>query len=74
MKTVLRAKFTQNLEVRKKLLDTGDKLIANADSRDKYWGIGTSANTSMATDPKKWKGENKLGKMLEELRATIKAE
>ena len=74
MKTVLRAKFTQNLELRKKLLDTGDKLIANADSRDKYWGIGTSANTSMATDPKKWKGENKLGKMLEELRAQIKAE
>lgn len=74
MKSVLRAKFTQNLELRKKLLDSGEKLIANADSRDKYWGIGTSANTTMATDPKKWKGENKLGKMLEELRAVIKAE
>jgi hypothetical protein len=74
MKTVLRAKFTQNLELRKKLLDSGDKVIANADSRDKYWGIGTSANTSMAKDPAKWKGENKLGKILEELRAQIKAE
>jgi predicted NAD-dependent protein-ADP-ribosyltransferase YbiA (DUF1768 family) len=28
----------------------------------------------MAKDPKKWKGENKLGAMLEELRTTIKAE
>jgi predicted NAD-dependent protein-ADP-ribosyltransferase YbiA (DUF1768 family) len=28
----------------------------------------------MAKDPKKWKGENKLGTMLEELRAQIKAE
>jgi ribA/ribD-fused uncharacterized protein len=74
MKTVLRAKFTQNLELRKKLLDSGDKVIANADSRDKYWGIGTSVNTTMAKDPAKWKGENKLGKMLEELRTTIKAE
>jgi ribA/ribD-fused uncharacterized protein len=74
MKTVLRAKFTQNLELRKKLLDTEDKRLANADSRDKYWGIGTSANTTMAKDPKKWKGENKLGAMLEELRAQIKAE
>jgi len=74
MKTVLRAKFTQNLELRKKLLDTEDKRLANADSRDKYWGIGTSANTTMAKDPKKWKGENKLGVMLEELRAQIKAE
>jgi len=74
MKTVLRAKFTQNLELRKKLLDTEDKVLANADSRDKYWGIGTSANTSMAKDPKKWKGENKLGVMLMELRTTIRAE
>jgi ribA/ribD-fused uncharacterized protein len=74
MKTILRAKFTQNLELRKKLLDTDDKRLANADSRDKYWGIGTSANTSLAKDPKKWKGENKLGKMLEELRAVVKAE
>ena len=74
MKTILRAKFTQNLELRKKLLDSGDKRIANADSRDKYWGIGTSANTTMAKDPTKWKGENKLGALLEELRTTIKAE
>jgi ribA/ribD-fused uncharacterized protein len=74
MKTVLRAKFTQNLELRKKLLDTEDKVLANADSRDKYWGIGTSANTSMAKDPKKWKGENKLGVMLMELRTAIRAE
>jgi ribA/ribD-fused uncharacterized protein len=74
MKSVLRAKFTQNLDLRKKLLETEEKRLANADSRDKYWGIGTSANTSMAKDPKKWKGENKLGAMLEELRAVIKAE
>jgi len=74
MKSVLRAKFTQNLDLRKKLLETEEKRLANADSRDKYWGIGTSANTSMAKDPKKWKGENKLGAMLEELRAILKAE
>lgn len=74
MKDILRAKFTQNLELRTKLLDTDDKVLANADSRDKYWGIGTSANTTMAKDPAKWKGENKLGKILEELRTTIKAE
>lgn len=74
MKSILRAKFTQNLDLRKKLLDTDDKVLANADSRDKYWGIATSANTTMAKDPKKWKGENKLGTMLEEVRAVLKAE
>ena len=74
MKSILRAKFTQNLDLRKKLLDTEEKVLANADSRDRYWGIGTSANTSVAKDPKKWKGENKLGKMLEALRTELKAE
>jgi ribA/ribD-fused uncharacterized protein len=74
MKSVLRAKFTQNLDIRKKLLDTGDKVLANSDSRDKYWGTGTSATTAMAKDPSKWKGENKLGKFIMELRAELKAE
>jgi len=33
MKSVVRAKFTQNLELRKKLLDTEDKLLANVIAR-----------------------------------------
>jgi ribA/ribD-fused uncharacterized protein len=74
MKTILRAKFTQNLELRKKLIDTGDKILANADARDKFWGIGTSATTTIAKDPKKWKGENKLGKILMEVRGELRAE
>jgi ribA/ribD-fused uncharacterized protein len=74
MRTIVRAKFTQNLELRKKLLETEDKLLANADARDKYWGIGTSASTSIAKDPRKWKGENKLGKLIMEIRTELKAE
>ena len=74
MKQIVRAKFTQNLEVRKKLLDSGDKVLANADARDKFWGVGTSATTAIAKDPSKWKGENKLGKMLMELRTELRAE
>jgi len=74
MKTILRAKFTQNLDLRKKLLETEGKVLANSDSRDKYWGTGTSASTAMAKDPTKWKGENKLGALLSDLRAELKAE
>ena len=74
MRQVLRAKFSQNPPIRKLLLDTGDKLIANADPRDSYWGIGTSAGTSVAKNPDKWKGQNKLGKLLAELRAEFRAE
>jgi ribA/ribD-fused uncharacterized protein len=74
MRAILRAKFTQNLELRKQLLNTEDKVLANADARDKYWGIGTSASTAIAKDPKKWKGENLLGKLLMEIRTELKAE
>ena len=74
MKQIVRAKFTQNIELRKKLLDSGDKVLANADARDKFWGVGTSASTAIAKDPSKWKGENKLGKMLMELRTELRAE
>jgi hypothetical protein len=74
MKSVMRAKFTQNLEIRKKLMDTDGKTLANSDSRDKYWGTGTSASTTMAKDSSKWKGENKLGKFIMDLRAELKAE
>ena len=74
MKDIVRAKFTQNLELRKKLVDSGDKVLANADARDKFWGVGTSATTAIAKDPSKWKGENRLGKMLMELRTELRAE
>jgi len=74
MKQIVRAKFTQNLELRKKLVDSGDKILANADARDKFWGVGTSATTAIAKDPSKWKGENRLGKMLMDLRTELRAE
>ena len=74
MKSILRAKFSQNPEIRKKLLDTGDKLLAEANPRDTYWGIGTSSSTAIAKNPTKWKGQNKLGKMLMELRTELRAE
>jgi len=40
--------------------------------RGKYWGIGTSADTSKAKDPERWPGKNVLGKILMELRSELK--
>ena len=74
MKQILRAKFSQNLAIRKLLLDTGDKILAEANPRDSYWGIGTSSTTTIAKNPEKWKGQNKLGKFLMELRSELRAE
>ena len=68
MKTALRAKFTQHPELRDLLLSTKDRPLGEADPRDKYWSIGTGADTAKAKDPSKWPGKNMLGKLLSELR------
>ena len=40
MKSALNAKFTQLDDLRKALLDTGTKTIAEANAKDSYWAIG----------------------------------
>jgi ribA/ribD-fused uncharacterized protein len=72
MAAALKAKFMQHPELLKKLRETGTRRIAEADPRSKYWGIGTSADTSKAKDPERWPGKNKLGQILEALRAELK--
>ena len=69
MRVGLRAKFTQHPDLRDLLISTKDRPIGEADPRDKYWAIGTGADTSKAKDPSKWPGKNMLGKLLTELRA-----
>ena len=74
MRKIIRAKFRSNPEITKTLLDTGDRLLAEANPRDRYWGIGTSAETEKAKTPAKWVGENRLGKILMEVREELRAE
>jgi hypothetical protein len=64
----VKAKFVQHPELQKQLLETGDRQIGEADARDSFWGIGTSENTEKSADPSKWKGQNRLGKILMALR------
>ena len=72
MSAALKAKFMQHPDLLKKLRDTGTRRIAEADPRGKYWGIGTSAETSKAKDPERWPGKNKMGQLLEALRSELK--
>jgi ribA/ribD-fused uncharacterized protein len=72
MRTAVKAKFVQHPDLKTKLVETGVRPIGEASARDKYWGIGTSADTSKAGDPTKWPGKNVLGKMLSELRTEFK--
>ena len=68
MEIGVRAKFVQHPSLRKQLTETGDTVIGDADARDFYWGIGTSASTEKSKVPSKWKGLNKMGKLLMKLR------
>ena len=72
MRTGVKAKFVQHPDLKTKLLETGTRPIGEASARDKYWGIGTSADTAKANDPAKWPGKNVLGKILQELRTELK--
>ena len=74
MTTGVRSKFVQHPELRTQLLSTDDKQIGFADARDVYWGIGTSMTTEKVKFPSKWRGQNKLGKLLMTLRDEFREE
>ena len=74
MEKAMRAKFVQHPELRKELMATGDKLIGEANPRDTYWGIGTGIESEKSKSPSKWRGQNKLGKILMALRNTFNSE
>jgi len=62
------AKFSQNTGLRKKLLATGDTILAEANAKDIFWGIGLAEDDPDVQNPEKWKGENLLGKVLMDVR------
>ena len=74
MEKGVRAKFVQHPELRKQLLDTGSKMIGEADPRGGYWGIGSGRESDKSRKPSKWRGHNKLGKIMMKLREVFKTE
>ena len=57
----LTAKFSQNEDLKAKLLETKDVILAECAVRDKIWGIGLSITDEQRFDKDKWKGQNLLG-------------
>ena len=75
MLAIIRAKFRSNPELRKKLLETGTRPLAEANNRDSFWGIGMSGESEKAKDLSKWpKDGNHMGKILEQVRTELRAE
>lgn len=67
MKDSLRLKFSQNNNLKIKLINTGNKILYEASKYDKIWGIGYCANEAINKNIKLY-GKNLLGKCLMEIR------
>jgi ribA/ribD-fused uncharacterized protein len=74
MRTGIRTKFIQHPALRKQLQETGERMIGEADARNTYWGIGTSQTSEKSKHPDKWRGQNKIGKILMDLRKEFQDE
>lgn len=61
MRDILRAKVDQHEYVRRKLLETGNRILIENSWRDDYWGWGPNRN-----------GQNKLGKLWMEVREELR--
>ena len=62
MLDALRAKFTQNADLKAILLGTGDAVLVEHTARDAYWGDGGDGS-----------GKNRLGRLLMRLRDELRA-
>lgn len=69
----------KNPKLKKWLLDTGDSIIVEASPFDRIWGVGLGKQTRQGKydtteqwkDVYAWKGDNKLGFLLMEIRDTL---
>jgi ribA/ribD-fused uncharacterized protein len=61
-------KFSQNEKLKSFLLQTKNKILAEASPVDAIWGIGLAEDHLDAKNPKNWKGLNLLGFALMEVR------
>ncbi len=67
------AKFSQNEELKRKLLSTGDKIFVECSPYDKIWGNGHNITDTLHTHPENWEGTNRLGKAIMKVRDTLRA-
>ncbi len=65
------AKFSQNVELKQFLMNTGRRVLVEASPLDRVWGIGLAEDNSEATHPEKWHGLNLLGFGLMKVRSRL---
>ncbi len=67
------AKFSQNKDLLKKLLETVGTTLVEASPYDKLYGIGLAAKDPRAQTRATWQGKNWLGEVLTQLREDLRA-
>lgn len=65
-------KFSQNEELKKLLLSTGNNYLAECAMNDRIWGIGLSMQDPDRFHIEKWRGQNLLGYTLMIVRNDLK--
>ena len=68
----LLAKFTQNEDLKKQLLETGDAYLVECAKTDRRWACGVRLDDEGRRDIQNWKGRNILGFTLMEVRAALR--
>ena len=67
----LKAKFAQNDNLRRQLVETQDAILAECAVKDCIWGIGLSMHDPKRLNPEQWRGKNLLGYTLMMVRDVI---
>ena len=65
------AKFQQNPKLKTFLLDTGTRTLVEASPSDLFWGAGFRLGDPKLKNPSLWRGKNKLGEVLMEIREKL---
>lgn len=65
-------KFSQNPDLAKELLDTGDRVLVEASPYDTVWGVGLGEDDPLILDKVNWRGTNLLGVALMRVRTMLR--
>lgn len=66
------AKFTQNLDLKNKLLASGGKIYVECSPYDAIWGNGMNITDTLNTSMENWRGTNRLGLAIMKVRNTLR--
>lgn len=72
LKRGTRAKFEQNHDFLKRLIESDNMILAASSAADVSWANGVATNDPECGNVKYWRGQNLLGKILMELRREFK--